>query len=287
MPKEKEVIDVEVKDVKGKGKEGGEKRVPMNVFSKLQRARVMLQECELKKSGNNKFSGFTYFELGDFLPYVNEIFDELGLFSQFNLYDNEIAKLVIANVDNTDETVEFSTPVASAEVFKKGSNDLAMLPIQILGSQHTYLKRYLYLNALEIVEGDVLDATLDNKEGNYGSKSTTNDKKRVVERVEQKSEQPTVVKGNATTTKGNSTTNTFDFSRWIKATETLRDIGWDYKDLNNREEVLTLTGLPTDNTRELSDTQKHILIKGYGEIYMRLRAEQEALANLTEENIDE
>ena len=38
----------------------------MNVYSKLQTARVRLQESNLKKSGENKFAGFKYFELGDF-----------------------------------------------------------------------------------------------------------------------------------------------------------------------------------------------------------------------------
>ena len=37
----------------------------MNVFEKLQSVRVKLQEREIKKSGKNNYSGFTYFELAD------------------------------------------------------------------------------------------------------------------------------------------------------------------------------------------------------------------------------
>ena len=40
----------------------------MSVYRKLQEARIELQSKPLKKSGKNKFAGFEYFELGDFLP---------------------------------------------------------------------------------------------------------------------------------------------------------------------------------------------------------------------------
>lgn len=120
-----------------------------NIVSKLSKARVELQERKLKKSGMNKFAGFKYYELSDFLPTVNSIFNELGLLALFSLYENE-AVLIICENDSYKELV-FKTP--SEVIEQKG-----MQPIQALGSKHTYLKRYLYLNALEIVEGDVVDA---------------------------------------------------------------------------------------------------------------------------------
>lgn len=120
-----------------------------NIVSKLSKARVELQERKLKKSGMNKFAGFKYYELSDFLPTVNSIFNELGLLALFSLYENE-AVLIICDNDSDKELV-FKTP--SEIIEQKG-----MQPIQALGSKHTYLKRYLYLNALEIVEGDVVDA---------------------------------------------------------------------------------------------------------------------------------
>ena len=36
----------------------------MSVYTKLMNARLALQSAELKKSGNNKFAGYKYFELG-------------------------------------------------------------------------------------------------------------------------------------------------------------------------------------------------------------------------------
>lgn len=121
-----------------------------NIYRKLQKARVLLQEKNLKKTGKNKFSGFDYYELSDFLPTVNELFDDIGLTSIFSL-KRDNAVLTIINMDDTEETQDFESPTAELEL--KGCNK-----IQALGGVHTYLKRYLYMNALEIVENDMFDS---------------------------------------------------------------------------------------------------------------------------------
>lgn len=131
------------------------KKETQNVYQKLQKARVILQKKNNKKSGKNKFANFSYYELADFIPSVNEIFDELGLFSMFNILGDH-AVLVIINVDDVVDTITFESPIAEAEI--KGTT-----PIQCLGGVHTYMKRYLYLNALEIVESDMFDSKVGDK----------------------------------------------------------------------------------------------------------------------------
>jgi hypothetical protein len=121
------------------------------VYSKLQKARVLLQELPLKKSGFNSFAGFKYFELADFLPSINNIFDDLGLCSVFSISD-DMATLRIFDSENGG-VIYFKSPTAEA-----GSGKAP--PIQALGSMHTYLRRYLMLNALEITEHDAVDATI-------------------------------------------------------------------------------------------------------------------------------
>jgi hypothetical protein len=131
------------------------------VYQKLQKARVKLQNVELKKSGHNSFAGFKYFELGDFLPTVNSIFFELGLCSVFTIDNNE----AIMQIVDTEfgGTIFFRSPVA--EAVPRVTIDAGTSPaIQALGSQHTYLRRYLFLNALEITEHDAVDATLGKDE---------------------------------------------------------------------------------------------------------------------------
>jgi peptidyl-prolyl cis-trans isomerase family protein len=118
----------------------------ISVLQKLQQARVMLQNKKLKKTGFNPFQKFNYFELGDFLPQINEIFNELKLYSHFNLYGDK-AKLVIICTE-TNEQVQFTTPIQQVKENAK---------MQDIGAIHTYSKRYLYYNALEIIENDLID----------------------------------------------------------------------------------------------------------------------------------
>lgn len=122
----------------------------MNIYEKLQEARIRLQEMNLRKSGKNKFAGFSYYELSDFMPVVNKLFNELKLYSMFSV-ETDKAILSIVNAESPEEQVVFTSPIAGVEL--KGCT-----AIQAIGAVHTYMKRYLYMNALEIVEHDALDA---------------------------------------------------------------------------------------------------------------------------------
>ena len=122
----------------------------MNVYRKLQLARVLLQNTKLNKSGRNKFAGYDNFELGDFIPAIQAIFEDVGLCGVIS-YTNEVATLTIHNTEGNDK-VEFTSPMSRAEL--KGCHD-----VQNLGAVQTYLRRYLWTTALEIVEHDALDAT--------------------------------------------------------------------------------------------------------------------------------
>ena len=136
-----------------------------NVYEKLQEARVKLQEQKIKKSGKNNYSGFTYFEIADFIPYVNKIFLELKLCSNFSIKDN-VAYLEIINAEKIDEKTIFTMPTTSLEL--KGCS-----AIQALGGVNTYCRRYLYLNALEIAENDMLDAKAGDIEEKKKKQSAT------------------------------------------------------------------------------------------------------------------
>jgi hypothetical protein len=120
------------------------------VYQKLQTARVKLQNVELKKSGHNKFAGYKYFELSDFLPTVNSIFFELGLAHTLEFSDT-MATMYVIDTENGGHA-KFTCPMASAEL--KGCH-----PVQNLGASITYITRYLLVMALAICEHDALDAT--------------------------------------------------------------------------------------------------------------------------------
>lgn len=133
-----------------------------SIYEKLQSVRVAIAKASLKKGGKNKFAGYSYYELPDFLPQSNSAMLAYRLTPVFNLY-KEYAELIIYDWDS-DMTIKFRTDNADATTLKKDGKTPANLEIQTLGSQHTYLKRYLYMNALELSESDGLEANTGNEE---------------------------------------------------------------------------------------------------------------------------
>ncbi len=131
----------------------------MNIYAKLQACRVELQQMNIKKSGKNDFAKYDYYELGDFLPKINELMLGKNLTSNIS-FTNELATLTIIDTDKPEDTIVFTSPMSDASL--KGCHN-----VQNLGATQSYLRRYLYMNAFEIVEHDALDATT----GKEGSKT--------------------------------------------------------------------------------------------------------------------
>jgi hypothetical protein len=120
----------------------------MTVYRKLQAARHELVNSGIKKTGHNSYGGWKYYELGDFIPAIHKIFDAIGLCGVVTF--GETATLTVYDTED-GTSVQFSTPIVYAENNKGQA-------IQVLGSTHTYLRRYLWLLAMEIVEADTVDA---------------------------------------------------------------------------------------------------------------------------------
>lgn len=109
----------------------------------------MLRKLELKKSGHNKFAGYQYFELGDFLPHVQAIFEHVGLCDVIT-FTETVATMTVFDIEDGSSVV-FTSPMGSAQL--KGCHE-----VQNIGAVETYQRRYLYVSALAIVEHDALDA---------------------------------------------------------------------------------------------------------------------------------
>jgi len=132
----------------------------MNIYSKLQAARVQLQSKPIKPSGRNTFANYSYLDLTDFLPQINSICNEVGLCGVISF--GEIATLTLVNTDNPEEKITFESPTSTAEL--KGCH-----PIQNLGAVQSYLRRYLWLTCFEVVEHDAIENTAkgDGKDGTF------------------------------------------------------------------------------------------------------------------------
>lgn len=123
----------------------------MNIYEKIQLIKEELLKANLKKSGENKFAGFKYYELADFLPTIIQLCNEHKVYTGIS-FDNEKAILEVRNIENIDEVIYYTSPMAELEL--KGCNK-----VQALGGTETYNRRYLYQACFDIIENDMFDST--------------------------------------------------------------------------------------------------------------------------------
>ena len=134
--------------------------VKKNIYQKIQRVRVEIQNSSLKMSGNNTYSNYKYFELGDFLPAINKFCDVAKLYTQFNIrssHGEEKAILQIINAENPKEMVTFTSKTAEVKIGAKKDGTGGAEPIQNLGGKITYMRRYMMMMAFEIIESDIVE----------------------------------------------------------------------------------------------------------------------------------
>lgn len=132
----------------------------LNVKQKLAKARLEFLNQNVKKSGVNRALEFTYFELVDIIPVATKIFADIGLITVTN-FDGDKATMTVYNADNAEEEgLTFTAPYREVEPIVSNSGKQVTNSLQALGSSITYLRRYLYMMLLDIVEQDNVDATL-------------------------------------------------------------------------------------------------------------------------------
>ena len=178
-----------------------------NIFAKMNAVRAELI-TSLEKSGKNDYSHYSYFQLSDFIPQLIKLCNKHGLFTQFwigkdkvelptktvevtstdesghiivtktveeNFSYAEFAHLLVTDVES-QETIEFTKETANCAL--SGAQ-----PIQNLGSKSTYMKRYMYMDAFEIVENDEIEENTGKPEPKVEKKAKTTKSKPKVETV--------------------------------------------------------------------------------------------------------
>lgn len=135
----------------------------MNIYEKVQNVKNKLMNTNIKKSGFNKFAGYSYYELADFTPYIIQFCNEEKLFTSIS-FSKELALLEIINIEKPEEKIVYTSPMEDLEL--KGCNK-----VQALGGVETYSRRYLYMSAFDIVENDMFDG-VEKKEDKKESKIT-------------------------------------------------------------------------------------------------------------------
>lgn len=151
---------------------------PMNVWRKLALARRMFLEGGLEKGGINPSQQYDYFELEDIVPRQTAIFEELGLI-ELTTYvkpavvgyvpgkDGDTVPVmsepegmaVVVNVDAPEERIEFRMKWGEVEaIISKTTHKAVNMPIQRNGAEETYMRRYLKMLVLDLVEADKVDS---------------------------------------------------------------------------------------------------------------------------------
>ena len=174
-----------------------------NIFAKMNVVRTELNKT-LEKGGKNNYSHYDYFQLQDFIPTLLRLCNDNGLFTQFwigrdkiemptetvevtttdaegntittkttkeNFQYAEFAHLLVTDVESGD-TIEFTKETAACSL--SGAQ-----PIQNLGSKTTYMKRYMYMDAFEIVENDKIEEMTGAPEPKVEKKTTKSSKPKV------------------------------------------------------------------------------------------------------------
>ena len=167
------------KGIKPEKKKGGHKKMAtttkkteettnLNVYQKLIMAREQFLNSDIQKTGKNMHLSFKYFELDDIVPTATRIFTEIGLIGIVN-FTTDTATMNIINTDNPEEMISFVAPFNQIEPIISSTGAKATNEMQALGSSITYMRRYLYMMALDICESDSIDANIG--KGESGSAS--------------------------------------------------------------------------------------------------------------------
>ena len=141
-----------------------------NVYQRLLTARAKFLEADVQKTGKNMHLSFKYFELDDIVPSAIRIFNEVGLIPIVN-FTADTATMNIVNTDNPEDSVAFVAPFNQIAPIVSNAGKQATNEMQALGSSITYMRRYLYMMALDICESDSIDANLGKGEDNAAAEA--------------------------------------------------------------------------------------------------------------------
>ncbi len=129
------------------------------IHARMAAIKKELSETKIAKSGHNKFAGFKYHELSDFIEIVNKLNQKHGVNDVVNIDKaNNQCSLTLYNVDDSKDYLIVTTPYEEAEMLAKGGGASKVDKIQRMGSTITYNRRYLYMTAYNIQESDGVDS---------------------------------------------------------------------------------------------------------------------------------
>ena len=129
----------------------------MNIYEKLNLARIEFLQGGIKKTGKNIKQAYMYFQLADIIPTAEEIFKKYKLVKVDTIIDNIFVSKVI-NCEQPEEQLEFRIPFVVADpIISSRTGGEVTNVVQRIGSSITYIRRYSWQLVLDIVEADLID----------------------------------------------------------------------------------------------------------------------------------
>lgn len=122
-----------------------------SIYKRLALVREKFLEVGIKKSGKNMQLKSMYFTLDDIVPVAMPLFHEQELLPLVNFTKDECT-LRIADMNDEAVHIDFTAPM------REYMGNAAVTPVQALGATITYMRRYLYQQALDIVEVDEMES---------------------------------------------------------------------------------------------------------------------------------
>lgn len=126
----------------------------MNLLEKMEKGKEIFLKQHIKKSGTNRYYKHKYYELKDILPIVRCICKQYKLSTMFHReIEDGHQKMVLTITDlESEEKIDFN-------YFLPESNKTFDDSMKDSGKAGTYSRRYLYIEAFEIVEADLIELT--------------------------------------------------------------------------------------------------------------------------------
>ena len=142
----------------------------MCLFEKIQKIRCELKEQDIKMTGENKHARYSYFELNDFTPVLNDLMLKHKM-TAIPSFTAEVATLTAYDFESK-ESYSITSPMGNAKLPNCHE-------VQNIGAVETYQRRYLYQAMFDIAENDALNAT----QGKEEQKQLKADKEKKEEKI--------------------------------------------------------------------------------------------------------
>jgi len=139
----------------------------IELYKKIKKARDVICEMDVKKKGHNDYSNYDYYLPEQVDMMVRKASNDIGLFNKFDMSwvdGNVVATLKVVDMDSAEEDV-FSMTIEIPDL--KASN-----AAQGHGGAMTYAKRYLMMDAYDIVDNS-LDPDAGGKKKSKGKGNST------------------------------------------------------------------------------------------------------------------